>query len=236
MPVQNGGFGWKSSPVGAAKVAVKPFKSAIGFVDWHTAVIASGAAVGSKRQERIAHKALVHVERVLSDHLHTSQANLKFLVRLRLYSGWHSGRTPSDYLQGITKVVGTYASKPRSYHDNRVVFASGHEGIQLGNRLAFVSERIVPKLGVHFLDTLRFRNRIPIEKMADTALAIDLLGLASRKAADQYIVLSDDDDMLPGLFAAAAGANAKMLSRPGKSSRFMAHARDLIDTYESVPP
>ena len=68
--------------------------------------------------------------------------------------------------------------------------------------------------------------------MADTALAVDLLGLASRRAADQYIVVSDDDDMLPGLFAAeSAGANAKMLSRPGMSSKYMAHARDFIHTY-----
>ena len=71
--------------------------------------------------------------------------------------------------------------------------------------------------------------------MADTALAVDLLGLASRKAADRYVIVSDDDDMLPGLFAAeAAGADARMLSRPGMSSRFMGHARDLIHAYESV--
>ena len=68
--------------------------------------------------------------------------------------------------------------------------------------------------------------------MVDTALAIDLLGLASRKEADRYMVLSDDDDMLPALFAAeAVGADAKMLSRPGMNSRFMAHARDFIHTY-----
>ena len=84
----------------------------------------------------------------------------------------------------------------------------------------------------HFLDTLRHRYGTPHEKMADTALAVDLLGLASRRAADQYIVVSDDDDMLPGLFAAeSAGANAKMLSRPGMSSKYMAHARDFIHTY-----
>ena len=48
-------------------------------------------------------------------------------------------------------------------------------------------------------------------------------------------MVSDDDDMLPGLFAAeAAGADSMMLSRPDMSSRFMAHARDLIHTYQSV--
>ena len=69
----------------------------------------------------------------------------------------------------------------------------------------------------------------------DTALAVDLLGLATRREADRYVVVSDDDDLLPGLLAAeAAGADAKLLSRPGTSSRFMAHTADLIRTYESV--
>lgn len=71
--------------------------------------------------------------------------------------------------------------------------------------------------------------------MVDTSLAVDLLALANRKEADRYVVVSDDDDMLPGIFAAEAeGADAKMLSRPGRGSRFMAHARDLIDTCESI--
>ena len=69
----------------------------------------------------------------------------------------------------------------------------------------------------------------------DTALVVDLLGLAGRKAADRYLVVSDDDDIWPGIFAAeAVGAESMMLSRPGTSSRFMAHARDLVHTYQSI--
>ena len=77
--------------------------------------------------------------------------------------------------------------------------------------------------------------------MVDTALVVDLLGLASRKEADRYLVVSDDDDMLPGIFAAeATGAETMMLSRldmsreNSKRSKFMAHARDLVHTYQSV--
>ena len=80
--------------------------------------------------------------------------------------------------------------------------------------------------------------------MVDTALVVDLLVLANRKEADLYLVVSDDDDMLPGIFAAEIadskisrpGMSSKfmMLSRPGMSSRFMAHAGDLIRTYQSV--
>ena len=88
------------------------------------------------------------------------------------------------------------------------------------------------------LDTLRRRGDEPAtEKMVDTALVADLLGLAMRKQADHYVVVSDDDDMLPGLFAAeAAGARVRMLRRPGTRSRFMKHAADLVTTYRSVEP
>ena len=216
-------------------MAAKPFTRAIGLVDWHTAVIASGAAIRGGRTDAVAVTALGHVERVVSDHLCGSGVGSNFQVRLRLYAGWHSGKTPTSYLQGIAKVLTAYASRARSYHEDRVIFEGGREGIQLGNRLAFVSGRLAPRHALHFLDTLRYRDGTPHEKMADTALAVDLLGPASRKAADRYVIVSDDDDMLPGLFAAeAAGADARMLSRPGMSSRFMGHARDLIHAYESV--
>lgn len=216
-------------------MASHPFTRALGFVDWHTAVIASGAITRPRRAAAVARKALEHVERVVSDHLCRSGARTRFRVRLRIYAGWHSGRTPTDYFKGIAEVMGAYANRPRQYQQGRVIFEGGNQGIRLGNRLAVVPGRLARRHDVHFLDTLRYRDGAPREKMVDTALAVDLLALANRKEADRYVVVSDDDDMLPGILAAeAAGANARMLSRPGSSSKFMAHARDLIHTYESI--
>ena len=225
-----------SGPAGNPEMAYNPINRVIGFVDWHTAVIASGAKVRSRRVDVVALKALDHVERVVSDHLCGSGTRTKFGVRLRLYAGWHSGKTPTEYFRGITKVMGSYAGKSRSHQQSRVIFEGGDRGIQLGNRLAWGSgKRLVRHYGVHFLDTLRHRDGTPEEKMVDTALAVDLLAFASRKEADRYVVVSDDDDMLPGIFAAeAAGATANMLGRLGKSSKFMAHAEDLIHTCQSV--
>ena len=215
---------------------ISPFKTAIGFVDWHTAVIASGgAAKPNRRGGVIAENALRHVERIVSDCLMDSAEKSRFRVKLRLYAGWHRGMTFTDYFHGIDKVMGKYASKIRRYHEGRVVFRAGNDGIQLGNKLACVPGRLARKRRVHLLDTLRVRDDGPEEKMVDTALVVDLLGLANKKEADRYLVVSDDDDMLPGIFAAeASGAESMMLSRPGMSSRFMAHARDLIHSYESV--
>ena len=213
----------------------KPFKRAIGFVDWNTAIIASGAKTTSGRQDAIAEKTLRHVERIVSDCLKQSVGGSKYEVRLRLYAGWHSGKTRTDYFHGITRVIESYASKTRSYHAGRVAFRGGSNGIRLGNTLACVPGRLARKHGVHLLDTLRQRDGKQEEKMVDTALVVDLLGLASRKEADRYLVVSDDDDMLPGIFAAeAVGAESMMLSRPGMSSRFMAHARDLVHTCQSI--
>ena len=216
-------------------MTIRPFKKAIGFVDWHTAIVASGAAIRSGRRDTIAEETLKHVERIVSDCLKTSAEGSRFEVRLRLYAGWHSGKTRTDYFHGIDKVRGAYASKIRSYHEGRVAFQGGSGGIQLGDTLACVPGRLARKHGVHLLDTLRHRDGKREEKMVDTALVVDLLGLVNRKEADRYLVVSDDDDVLPGIFAAeAVGAASMLLSRPGTSSRFMAHARDLIHTYRSV--
>lgn len=216
-------------------MTVKPFRRAIGFVDWNTAVIASGAAIRPGRPGTVAEIALRHVERIVSDCLNSSAAGSKFDVRLRLYAGWHAGTTRTSYFHGISRVIGAYASKVRMYHDGRVVFRGGDGGIRLGNTLACVPRRRARKHDVHLLDTLRSRDGRLEEKMVDTALVVDLLGLASRKDADRYLVVSDDDDMLPGVLAAeATGAESMMLSRPEMSSRYMAHAGDLIRTYRSV--
>ena len=211
-------------------------KRAIAFVDWHTAVIASGANIRSGRRPVVVAKAtLQHVERIVSDYLGQIDAASRFLVRLRLYAGWYSGKTRTPYFAGVSKIVSTYASKMRTYKSGRVAFRGSHDGVQLGDRLACVPGRLARKQGVHLLDTLRHRNASMEEKMVDTALVVDLVGLAIRKEADRYLVVSDDDDAWPGVLAAeAAGANSVMLSRPKTHSKFMAHTRDLVYTYQSA--
>ena len=217
-------------------MSVRRFETAIGFVDWNTAVIAAGAD-RRKRPDAVAATALKHVERVVSNYL-GSASGPRYRVRLRVYAGWHAGTTRTEYFHGVDKIRQKHARGIRTYRDGRVAFLGGDDGIQFGARLACASDkRLVRKHGVHLLDTLRDRNGEPTEKMVDTALVADLLGLAMRKQADHYVVVSDDDDMLPGLFAAeAAGARVRMLRRPGAGSRFMTHAADLVATYRSVEP
>lgn len=218
----------------------RPIKRAIAFVDWNTAMFASEAKASAARKQSshvsavAAEKTLRHVERIVSEHLERADAASRFRVRLRLYAGWYSGKTRTPYFDGVSRIVGAYASGVRWYNSRRVAFDGGYDGIQLGDRLACVPGRLA-KNGVHLLDTVRRLDGESREKMVDTALVVDLLGLAMRKAADRYLVVSDDDDAWPGVLAAeAVGANSAMLSRPNMHSKFMAHTRDLVHTYQSV--
>ena len=217
-------------------MTTRRFETAIGFVDWNTALIASGAT-RCKRPDDAARTAIAHVEQVVSNYLGSARGP-RYRVRLRLYAGWHEGTTRTDHYRGVSGIRLKYANKIRTYREGRVAFLGGDDGVQLGARLACASDRrLVRKHDVHLLDTLRHRDGKSTEKMVDTALVADLLGLAMRKEADRYVVVSDDDDMFPGLFAAeAAGAKIGMLRRPETISRFMTHAADFVATYESVEP
>jgi hypothetical protein len=108
-----------------------------------------------RRPDAAATTALQHVERIVSDYLYESAGRSRFRVRLRLYTGWHEGRTRAPRFQGIEKVKRAYASKIRTYHEGHVAFLGGDDGIQIGARLACAPDRLVQKHGVHLLDTLR---------------------------------------------------------------------------------
>lgn len=207
----------------------KPTKKVIGFIDWHTAVIASGASKKKKRELTIAEMALQHTQSVVSKYLATLPE--KHRVWLRLYSGWWSGKTQTAYRRGIDKLRERY----KTTTVENCVFEASDEAIQTSDRLACTSKRLARKEGVHLLDMVRHDDGGKREKMVDTGLISDLLDLAWRKKADRYIIVSDDDDVLPGLLSAeAAGAEVKLLRRSGIGMKYMAHAKDLIHNYGSV--
>ena len=207
-----------------------PIHKAIGFIDWHTAVIASGASL-KRRDLTIAEMALRHIEGVISEYLAALSEPQR--VQLRLYSGWWSGKTPTGYRRGVDSLRERYAKTSRRI--GNCVFEGGNEGVQTGDRLACRSDRLARKEGVHLLDMVRHDDGRQREKMVDTGLISDLLVLAWRKEANRYIVVSDDDDVLPGLFSAeAAGAEVKLLRRSGIGTKYMAHTKDLVHNYGSV--
>lgn len=206
---------------------------AIAFVDWNLAVIASGPSA-KMRDGPLAERALRHVEALVATHLAQSYDRTPFRVILRLYTGWWHGLTPSRYRRGIESVLERYAVRPRVYRDGRVLFPGGRDGLQTSDRLAGIDIFLTRRMRVHFVDMIRTHDGCTSEKMVDTALVVDLLGLVRRRAANRYLVISDDDDMLPGVIAAKnadSGAQIEILRRSGRVSRHMPHIRQLVHAY-----
>lgn len=129
----------------------------------------------------------------------------RFRVQMRIYHGWHRGLEPTaDYrdLSGL---------RPRRNTVDQVLFAPPVLGDELACRGRYGKLR----------DTVRRREESSLleQKMVDTAIAADLLFLARSKLAGPrawFVVLSEDDDMLPPVIVAHKwGAGCKILrTRP----------------------
>lgn len=198
----------------------------IGFVDWHTAVIASGAS-GLKRDRKIAETALRYAERTISEYLTGMSGRPSCLVRLRLYSGWWSGKTPTNYRRGVDKLKEHYARTSRRF--GNCVFDGGNEGIQTGDRLACRNNLLTSKEGVHLLNMVRYGDGRKREKMVNTDMVSDLLFLTCSKEADRYVAVSEDDDVLSSLFSTeAADAQIKLLRKSSIHIKFMTHVKGLV--------
>lgn len=206
----------------------------IAFVDWRLAVIRSGSSA-KMRDGLVAERALQRVETLVVEHLARSLRRTPFQVRLRLYAGWWHGLTASRYRRGVESVLKGYAVRARRRYDERVVFLGGRDGLQTSDRLDGIDIRLTRGTRVHFVDMIRTMDGNTREKMVDTALVVDLLGLVRRRKADRYLVISDDDDMLPGVIAAEhadPGAQIEILRRRGRVSKHMPHVRNLVHAYQ----
>lgn len=190
---------------------------------------------GTKKSHKAGRSAEIcmrFIEEKLSDYLHSVNTPYRYRVWTRLYTGWTAGLTPTDYSVAVEWMFRNYGTRSRRYSGDGVIFMGGRDYMQKGDRLMDVDKRLSKKHGVHFLDMCRRLGGRDREKMVDSGLISDLIGSAVRGRFDLWVVFSEDDDMIPGLIAAESfGASVKMLSRMGKSSRYMNHCRDLIATY-----
>jgi len=90
-----------------------------------------------------------------------------------------------------------------SYRPNVVFLPNVQYGHTLREALAERRHRHPP---IHLPNTLREQSKesTPVEKMVDTALATDLLDWARSDPDEWALVLADDDDFVPPVFAAEA--------------------------------
>ena len=160
------------------------------FVDWDTArrVVRPEARLG---RSGLLKRPVASVQEQMANALHDIDRGASFRVDVRLYHGWHRGKTKTSDRLDLERFVVTIGAQRVL---DRVSFSSG---FSYGDAMLCSTHR-----GPLF-DTLRRReDGTDEQKMVDTALVSDLLHFAHSKVGDLALVVGDDDDLLPAVFTA----------------------------------
>ena len=177
------------------------------FVDWNSQI--HNARVDEldpvEKAKQTLRKTVQAIRRVLAG----EEPARRFDVGLRLYHGWHRGWEKTENLRAIMEAVADPAF-PAVYSAPNVLF---RQAVGYGHTLLnTLPERRHPGSQIHLGDTLRRRParalRYEEEKMADTALAADLLQWARESPSQWALVLAEDDDIVPPVFTAEAWIKA----------------------------
>ena len=88
--------------------------------------------------------------------------------------------------------------------------------VEFGDYLLHAAtSRLHPKLNCHLPNTVRSRHGSEIEeKMVDTALAADVVACAHRDSKNWIVVVTEDDDLIPPVYAAElalSGTHARVI-------------------------
>ncbi|WP_157510334.1 hypothetical protein [Lysobacter sp. Root559] len=173
----------------------------VAFIDWNSQLLAySNGAAPIDAARRVFEKVSRNVARSLAGEFPAS----RFVVDLRLYHGWHKGFEPTANRKAIVQVVSSADFPTLSPRPTNVIFSGD---VRYGDCLLVALERrIHGRLGIHLPNTLRSQDRRGefTEKMVDTALASDLVAHAARDRSSWLMVVAEDDDFIPPLFAAEA--------------------------------
>ena len=171
------------------------------FVDWNTQI--HNARVPDAPPADRARRTLRQTARVIGRALARTQPTGRFEVAFRLYHGWHKGWERTENYRAITTTVSQTDFFRLSPSPN-VVFSPD---VRYGHTLlSALRGRQHAQPPIHLANTLRQQNRDeePTEKMVDTALGADLLSWARRDPRQWALILSEDDDIVPSVFAAEA--------------------------------
>lgn len=189
---------------------------ATAFIDWDTARRMVQHDVNRGR-ERLVDRQLRELQEALALTLQQHDRQARFRVSLRLYHGWHRGRTKTqDRLeierfldqQGLQRAVGKVSFAPE---------------------LAYSDELMCRSERRYLFDTLRRRQDGSDEqKMVDTALVSDLLHFVHSRAGALALVVGDDDDLLPGIFTAESWGCRVLLARLRTEDNQHLNTRGLI--------
>lgn len=177
----------------------KQIRQVIAFVDWQSQILTSGAVRISNPAKR-AQKTVDSTVQCVASALRELDSSCHFVVKQRLYHGWHQGITPTENRRAIEGLNADADFKLQRIGD--VTFSLP---LEFGDRLLSASPHRLRKRNpqIHLPDTYRtYPDSEPREKMVDTALAADLLSHARSDPTEWRVVLAEDDDIVPPLFVA----------------------------------
>lgn len=162
------------------------------FVDWDTARRVVRPALGRSGVRQIE-QVFLQLQNAIATYLSTvGEDQARYRVHWRIYHGWYRGKTKTI----DRKELETYAVEARSRTVGSVSF---------GTDYGFSDTLVCNSLRNPLFDTLRSdQTGMVKQKMVDTALICDLLQLARSRDSHLYIVVANDDDLLPGIFTAEA--------------------------------
>ena len=186
------------------------YTQVVAFIDWNSQL---RAYADDKGLLAAAKHVLNVVGRRLAQAISEEFPSRRFVVDLRAYHGWHKGFEPTENRKAFATAVASvdFASlSPRP----SVVFSGD---VAYGDSLCFaLPRRTHARLGIHLPNTVRsqHRQRELVEKMVDTALASDVVCHAAQNPDTWIVVMAEDDDFVPPLFAAEAllfGSEARVM-------------------------
>lgn len=190
------------------------------FVDWDTA---RRCVPPSLRRRPTIEDVFTRLQDSIASYIKSRNEDGAYRVGWRIYHGWHQGKTKTpDRL--------AFESFTRNAKARTLRSISFSADFAYGNDLCCASVRNP------LYDTLR---RDPDtgkirQKMVDTALACDLLHLARSRDSHLYVVIGDDDDLLPAIITAESWrVNAVLLHNRADMNASL-NLRGITSRMESV--
>lgn len=171
---------------------MQPTRAAI-FVDWDTACRIVSIDFHRGR-EGIEIRAVTALQTRLATLLTRLFPGATLRTTMRIYHGWHRGKTKTAERNAFDRLV------PAEAFARRIGSISFAPEVYLVDQLLCGGPRSV------LLDTLRRRepDQEEEQKMVDTAIVSDLLHFVRTNSGEVAIVVGDDDDLLPGVITASA--------------------------------
>ena len=179
-------------------------------VDWNSQFHLVRQRSDHSHSANLSRLILKQLCRRVSNCLVKADPNGRFEIHLRAYHGWYKGFEPTPRRKAAIDAQVYDPNDPNdqglsSYSPRREVII---RSFSFGDKLLFaLDKRLHVRLDSHLPGTLQRVGDTDEEKMVDTALASDLVHLASTNSNSWLMVVGQDRDLVPALYVAEAAVN-----------------------------